>query len=296
MATAAQRIAEQFPFLAFLANDPQIGPLLSKAVDVNQPYSPEKFRAEVMKTNWWRKQSETQRAGAIMAATDPGQWWQVNRELQSNIGAMEQRLGVRLTAAERKWIASVAAGRGWAADSREILDAIIRTGKRHGVKHGAIQTGTESVKAIAAGEFFYRMPQKDADYWGTMIAKGDVTVDDWRAHMMKRTWNTMPQFRQFIRDGVSPGQALEGYRNLIAEEMGYSSIAQVDVFSPKWRPLLGIRDAKTNQTRLPTETEVIHMARSQPEWWTTVRGREADAQAATAMAAVFGERAAIGGG
>src|SRR5690606_5840250 len=92
-----QRVREMFPALAFLVNDPEVGRLLRNAVDLNKGYSPERFRAELMQTRWWRQHSDTQRQWQATVRTNPGQARQQRELMTFAIRQRAAQLAVQLS-------------------------------------------------------------------------------------------------------------------------------------------------------------------------------------------------------
>lgn len=297
MATAAERIAEQFPFLAFLARHPEIGPLLSKAVDVNQPYSAERFRAEVMKTKWWRNQSETQREWQILKNTQPGTAKWESEKVRSSLSQAAMAFGRPLDKNQLRWFTEHMMSLGITDPNHPMVLGWINSlpvaahtlPKRWGV--GKTGEAAHAVTNITRGQWYAKNSDALTYQTAQNIAQGTDSLEALNARKAVEAARRYPHFAQRIQAGETLADITANARSIIAEELELGSPEAVNVFAAEWRGLLGVKDPATKKTRQMTDSEVVHLARNRPQWWKTMNGRQADAQAATAMLETFGQRA-----
>lgn len=295
MASTSELIAQQYPFLAWLANDPEIGPLLRKAVDVRTPYSPEKFTAELMNTNWWKSQSDAQREWNVTQNTRPGEANMQRKAYWTELAASAKRMGVSLTSNQIKFIAEIGLQQGLPVDSTIIQQAITREWR--GTDYGAGQIGVDaqSIRAMAQGEYFRPMSTNEAHELSRRIARGEDTIDSIRARLQKQASDRFPHLRDQLAAGISPAQIVEPFRQIVADELELGGAENVNMNNATWRKLLtGVRDPGTQKIRAMTESEVMSLARKDERFWKTANGRQLDNEMATSLANVFGKRKSVG--
>ncbi len=68
-AAATATPQEEYPGFAWAMDDPELGGLLRRAVG----WTPDKFQAELQKTDWWKKNSQAARSWMTLAGTDPAE-------------------------------------------------------------------------------------------------------------------------------------------------------------------------------------------------------------------------------
>ena len=102
------RIQREYPELAYLLDNDEVGPLLLRAVsgamDTNE------FRYKLRQTNWWKTTSEPARKWDAFANVDPATAKAQIRQQRDGIGATAKAMGVDLSLQGRHWIAVTAKG------------------------------------------------------------------------------------------------------------------------------------------------------------------------------------------
>lgn len=275
-----QRVLQQYPSFAFLLNDPEIGPLLRDAVDPNKGFSSQTFFAKIQQTHWWRRQSEAQRTWATQVATDPGEANEQRRGMRAAFGSLAASMGAQLTTAQVNFLSELMLQHGQDPNGPEARAAIAKLARltpNLRYKYGSFQTATKAVEALSEREFFMKISNVDASKYARRIIQGIMTLDDVRSAMQQLAVKRYPHMRELLIDGMTPGEIIAPYRQIVADELELGDPGRVDVKgNATWRQLLGIRDPKSHKVRLPTESEVVKMARSQTKWWDTAKGQEAD--------------------
>lgn len=297
MATTAERIAQQYPFLAALINAPGMRSLLTKAVDVNQPYSAERFRAELMKTGWWRQQSESQRAWGITVSTSPAEANQQRSGYAAQLNQAANRYGVQLNTAQLRWLTEVGLQRGWQPNDPVMLSQfsrLVHTGRAK-ASGGERRTAARSAQQMARRDYMVPMTNKNAAIWGDRVARGHATMDDVRTALADKALKAYPQFSTGLKQGQTMYDLTDGYRATIAEELEIDP-ERIDLSEGRWSKVLGVRDGATKKLRPMTNFEALQLARQDPRFWRTGKGKQMDASATNTVLSIFGQRASLGGG
>lgn len=292
MSTVAQRIAEKYPFLAFLANDREMGPLLAKAVDVNQPYSGERFQADMMKTQWWRRQSDSMRQWASLVNANPGEANQRRAILRQGIFERAFRFGTQLNSNQVRWFTELALQKGITDPNDPVIMNWIRSLPGSGKIGGDVGAAKQQYQALARGQWYVRPDDRTTSIHARRIAGGLDTLESANSRFAKQAMTRYPWLKDRIAAGETLADITQNHRQIVAEELEFDSPEAVDVrVNPEWRQLLGIRDKKSGKMRQMTDTEVIALARNRNAWWQTSRGRQTDATLASQMLQLFGQRA-----
>lgn len=298
-----EEVAERFPSLVSLLKQPEIGKLLIKAVsDPKGPWSPGKFQSEFIASHWFRTRSEPERRWWVLSQTDPSEARRQRGILKRSLIEQGRQLGFKVGDKQAKYIAELGM-RGGVTDINDprMLNALnvwAKEAQRRGslpggLQSGALKTTARQLREMSAGEFF--RPTARVDPWTQKMARdialGRKTMDDARASLMTNAAKRYPHMAKMIAQGMTPGDIVNPYRELIANELELGNPANVNVMNdPRWRKLLGTRDRKSGKMRMMTESEVLQLARSQDAWWKTSHGREADSSGARGMLQILGIR------
>jgi len=286
-----QRIREMFPALAYLVNDREVGRLLRDAVDLNKGFSPERFRAELMQTNWWRRHSDSQRQWAAPVRTNPGEAAQQRSLMTYNIRQLASQLGVTLSQNVQAVLRERALQMGLSPDDPLLRSWIIsnRSGRRAGTP-GEVDRLAGQFMAMSAA---YMVPQRNdvnARKWALRVLSGQTTPEAVEEAYRKQAMKRFPWMQQLLQQGVTPEEFFSQHRAIIANELEVSE-DQIDfINNPTWSRVINHRDPKTGELRPMTLSEAQTLARSQPKWWNTQRGKAADSNTAAAILQMFGRR------
>lgn len=292
----AELIAEQYPFLAFLANHPEVGPLLQKAVDINSPYSPEKFTSELMKTNWWTKQSDAQREWQITQNVRPGEAAQRRNSYKLGVHMAANAFGAQLTPQQIAFFTEIGLSQGLDPNGPEMMEALRRARKGAPSKgYGKVGVSAHEIRASAEGQWFVRPNMNDVTRMAENVALGRDSLESINARYSLQARKRYPHLAEELMSGMTLAEIVAPLRDTVAQELERTP-ADININGhPVWRQLVtGIRDPTTKKVRQMTESEAIRLARQQDPWWKTANGRQMDNNMATSLANIFGKRKSTG--
>lgn len=281
-----EEVAERFPSLVALLNQPEIGGLLTRAVQ--ESWSPGKFQSEFVASNWFRSQSESQRRWWVMGATDPGEAKLQRGTYHGELTSFANQLGVSLTKPQATYLTELALAQGHAVDSNWMRNQLVKLWNGGDQRKGQIGVLAQQVRSISEGEYFEPMAGNRAYGLARDIVRGNATMEEYQMRLQARAADRFPHLKQRIVNGETLAQIVEPYRNIVADELELGGAGAVNMKSPLWRQLLGIQDGKN--MRMLTESEVLTLARSQPRWWGTSNGRAADHGMTRKLLQTFGQR------
>jgi len=289
---AADMVMEQYPQLAFLINDPEIGPLLLQAVDPNAGFDANTFQSKLQATNWFRSRTQAARENEIQLNTDPATHW---ADLGAYADALDEQFkemaGRALNVYERQWIAAVGTNAGVSADSPTMRNALRALVAPAAVSQGVGTAGAakNEIENLVRGQWFAPLDTGWLAQAGISVAtQGGETLESINARLASQAYNWYPHLRQQITEGQTMADIFNPYRQVIAEELELGDVENVSMNNTEWSQLAQWRDPKSGEMRLPTMSEVRTLARSRPQWWQTSKGQEADAGGTRALLQMFG--------
>lgn len=286
-------IKEQYPTLAFLVNDPEVGKLLRDAVDPNKGFSPGRFQAKLYQTKWFKSRSTNQRQIDVLKNTDPGEYARQRNENLAQVRLLSSQLGLTLTPGQKLYMAEVNLRNGVSVGSEEFMYNLMNFARAQSpgkVGEGSVKGAAFDVNKMARQQFYVPMSQKDAYQWGVELALGTKDEKALRAYLSNRSASLYPHLREQLKNGASMEDLFSGHRALIAEELEISP-ESVDFTKGNFKKVLQQIDPKTKEPRMMTLHEAQTLARQDTRWWKTGNGREADSGMANFVLKAFGKRA-----
>lgn len=289
MATLRERVAERYPDLLPLLKQPEVGRLLTLAVQKN--WSPGVFQSKFRATRWFRTQSESQRRWWVTASMDPGEARQQINAYKVALAQAAAAYGVQVPNSILGSMARGGLSKGFDPTGPEMMYRLSILARRGGyATTGARRTAARAMQQTARRDYFYTMNSKNAAHWGDQIARGLKTEDDVRQIVAGRAAQLYPQFATGLKQGQTMYDLTDGARGIIAEQLELDPDT-IDFTQGRWSEVLSYRDTKTKQRRPMTASEVQRLARSDKRFWATAQGRQQDAALTQSLLQKFGERA-----
>lgn len=286
-----ERVREQYPTLAFLLNDREVGPLLRDAVDPNKGFSAQTFQWKLMNTNWYKQRSVAHRQYTIRGQTDPGEQFRMVRDLTSRIGQRGKALGANLTYNQRYYIAHSMLRQGIDDPNHPlILNGMVRLARKQGGV-GFIRTTANGLRAAWQNDFFQPLSNKHAMGLASAVARGEKTEQDWYEAGRAFAINAYPHLKRQLQSGQTMNEMFGPHMQAIEQTLELNPGSIKPWGNSKWAAVWkGITDSKTGKVRSLSVAEAERMARSDKRFWKTEQGRAEDAGAASMMLNIFGAR------
>lgn len=284
-------IKEQYPTLAFLINDPEVGSLLRDAVDPNKGFSPTTFQAKFYQTNWYKSRSTAQREIEILRNTDPGEYTRRRIAYQSQMQVLNKSMGLNLSDDEIQYMATNFMSKGIDVNSPELTASLRGFMQNRYARIGSgTVTGAElKVRDLAKSQYYLPMSTNEVRQWSLDLAFGTKDETALRAELAKKSASLYPHLKELLGNGASMEDIFSGHRAVIAQELELSP-EQID-FTKDWTKVIHQIDPATTKPRPMTLHETQTLARQDNRWWSTAKGKQADAGMANTMLKVFGKRA-----
>lgn len=286
-------IRKQYPTLAFLVNNPEIGPLLRDAVDPNKGFSPQEFQARLYQTNWFKSRSTVKRSMETMAHVDPAEYRRIIQGNQAKIQNIATQMGLNLSPEVLKYMAVTHTNNGVEIGSDEFMINLRAFVKNQGHKSympgGTVAANITKNQEIARSQYYVPLGPVEARQWAIDMAMGLKDEASFAETMNMKAQSLYPHLRELLVQGQSMEDIFGGHRQLIAQELEMSP-NQID-FTKDWKKVLYQIDPETKNPRPMTLHETQTLARQDSRWWGTSGGRKADAGMANFMLKMFGKRA-----
>lgn len=278
------QILADYPAFAFLLNDPEIGPLLLAAVDPNQGFDAATFQAKLMQTNWWKTHSAAARSWATTVATDPATAQQMIQERTQQIAVLASQLGLNVSGDLIAQLATNSLYAGYdvsSAEMRQQLGNLTATGV------GVTGSSGESLKAIAANDYFMPLSDADVQAWSGAIAAGTQSLDAFKLSLAQQAATRWSGYADQILNGSTPSMLFAPQKNAIAQQLEVDP-STIDLMGdPTWSQVLGVPDA-SGVSKPMTYGQAIVLARGQDSWKNTVAGKQLSADFTSQLLHEFG--------
>ena len=282
------RIQREYPELAYLLDNDEVGPLLLRAVsgamDTNE------FRYKLRQTNWWKTTSEPARKWDAFANVDPATAKAQIRQQRDGIGATAKAMGVDLSLQGRHWIAVTALREGWSED--QITRAIAKQADWHGhdnLPGGQLGATFDQYRTMAR-DFGVRLNGKQAFGHARRTLMGKQTAEGMEADLRHRAMERFAGNRpivQALQNGASLREFFAPIQNEIAAQLEISP-EQVDVVNDRrWADIISHVDDQGN-VRPMTLPEVTKRVRSTDQWGRTDGAQKEASALAEQLGRMFG--------
>jgi hypothetical protein len=271
-------LREQYPSMAYLLDEPEVGPILEQADREGWP--PEKLQSRLEATTWWRTHSSSIRDYHDLLNTDPASFWQAVQEKGDVITDMAARAGFIFSQDEIQNMAKAALYLG--RSDADILRAMATNAQARVTPASGYQA---RVKQLAAA---YLVPVSNdlISDWTRKLASGQYTEDNLTAQLADWAKQMYPHLSQQIDSGEFQNFT-SVMKNQIASTLEIAP-GQIDMVNdPRWRQTIDTLDDKGNH-RAMTLYEVQQYARQQPEYRYTRGARDQVAQLGDTIAKQMG--------
>lgn len=290
MALYDDEIRNEYPQLAWLLNEPEVGAILREAyaaLKAGRPWTETQLNGRIQATNWWKNNSASMRGYHTLANTDPAKFWQAVQSKADQITDMAAQLGLDLTP-EQIYEAAKAAlyfGRS---------DADVKRALVYG--SGATISDRSSVQARVkslAASYFIALSDADVKDWTLKISSGQYTEYNLAAQLQSWSKAMYPQFAKQLDSGLTMADIAAPYRSRIAQTLEISPDQVNLATDPRWKRVLNHQNPDGSLANRPmTDYETDQYVRSLPEFRPTRQARTAAAELGELITVQMGEKAA----
>jgi hypothetical protein len=280
-------IAAKYPYLVFLLDDPEVGPLLIEA-ETPPKLEPDVFQARLMKTEWWKRTSDTQRQYYALKAGDPATYNRRLDELKAQVRDVGGSLGYGADVLDEGYVTHFATKALEFGLSSRQLQAMIADEITPLI--GASEKGNTLAQIRQVQQnYSYMVDNPTLLYWSKEINSGRQTIENFENSVRQQMKALFPNLAGQMDSGMTFKQIVEPYRQVLSKEFDGRSLEDFDFMGdPKWRHVVDYVDEKTGVHRTMSMRELQAYARQQPEWRSTRNAKEQVAQIGEQLLASFG--------
>lgn len=296
MPTAAERVAEQYPFFQFLLGDPEVGPLLTRAVDPATQFSPQKFQAELMNTSWFRNREAASREWEILINSDPAEAQRRRHQYAGGLMQIGVQLGLPFNMDEINYMTEYGLSHGIASDdpaAKVALRGYLQQQSPFRFEAGAVGAGARDVQWTGSKDYFIDVPGEVAWNWGIDLALGYKDRSQLGQYMVGYAASRYPWlYDELVNKGQTMRSLFSGHMQTLAEEWEMNP-EQVDWKNPTMQKIIGrqVLDTGTLQggVRPASLYEAKIFARQDNRFWQTSKAQEMQSSLSNYLLKSFGK-------
>lgn len=280
-------VAQRYPYLTFLVDDPEVGPLLSQAV--HPPFlDADVFQARLMQTAWWKRTSDTARTFYGLKSGDPATYQRRRDELKAQVRDIGGTLGYdekTLDEGYLNYFADKALEFGLSTRQIQAMIADEITPMIGASEKGNTLSQIREVQQA----YSYAIDNPTLLYWSQEINSGRQTIENFQNMVKQQMKGLFPNLAGMMDSGMTFKQIIEPYRQILSKEFDGRNVEDFDFMGDaKWRHIIDYVDPKDGTHRTMSMQELQNYARSQPEWRNTKNAKDQVSQIGEQLLQSFG--------
>lgn len=270
-----QYVLDNYPQMAWALADKELGPILEKAA--KEKWSPGRFEGALLKTKWYKTQTEAERNWAVLIHRDPKT---ANTQLMSAmqmVTTIASQVGATLAPAEISKIALSAAQSGW-DDGRVTAEVARRTRYKEDIG-GTVGGLADKLLGVARGDYMTAISPQTAFRWAQKIMTGEASEDGFMVYIRDAAKSKFPTLVKMINDGNSVKDIVNPYIEQTAQLLEVAP-QNVNMWDPRFAKMIDQVDGQGNRRMMSLDEAAQHVRQTR-EWKGTKNAED--------MAASFGE-------
>jgi len=270
-------------------SNPEIAALFEKAV--KQQWLPNRFKAGLQNTNWYKQNSQYARETFIKKSMGGADWEESLNTAKEIVQARATTVGSTLTPEELNSLAYRVLNEGMDRPGREsLLDKALSENIKvssEGFLRGASGDLADNLRTLAEAngvsfnDDFYVSAAKS-------VNSNLSTAEDWERDIRERAASLFPVYSDKIRAGVNAIDLASPYMTLMGEDLEINA-KEISLDDPYIREALG--GFSSNGTPEPTNLwDFRKKIRSDPRWMCTLKANNEIAGSFDSLLKIFGVR------
>jgi len=236
-----EEVAKDYGYFAAYLDDPELGPILTKAAI--DGWDESRLRGAISKTKWWKTHSDSARSFDAQSKLDPAtQRQQIATQVASLTNEAKQ-LGLVIDPKRLSQMAVNSLRYGWSG--QQVRNAMVSEGKfdMSGKTGSAALTLRDNLKARAS-QYLVPVSDKTMNQWMKNVTRGDVSEQDFDGYLKEQAKSLFPGLAAAIDRGVTVEQYADPYRQIASQTLEIDP-QQVNFLQPRWSKALQQIDPKT---------------------------------------------------
>lgn len=270
-----EKVNKFFPAFGYLLDVPEVAAVLERAV--TQEWTPDTFEANLRATDWWRTQTDKQRARATLEATDPATATNAVNALKAQIKSQAASYGREMTDDRAGALA-------WAAFRGAWDDAAIRSAIASDA--GPNQAQQVDIRGLARA-YMVDLPESTIADMTRRMFTGELPADAVKNYVLNQAIAQYPSQADQLKAGLQTRDLFAPHRQVIGDLLGIDPETVDLQKNPTWQQAIQHADDK-GQIRPMTTAELTRYVRSTSEFMSSDRGQKEAATFATNFARSVG--------
>ena len=257
-----EELAASYGFsYAFLESNPSLKPLFANAV--KEGWTPEKFKAAIRDTSWWKKNSDTMRQAQVTKTTDPATWDAMVNAETIKIRDLAAQVGAAVPAKRMKQLVETALQTNLDEGGlRNVLGQYVNFTK-NGTLQGEAGMHEFTMKQYAADQGI-KLDDQTLKNQAQLVIRKVATTQDYESMVRDSAKSMYPSYTQQLDAGQTIKDIAAPYMQMMAKELEIPD-GDITVFDPVIKQALN----GTSSTGKPTGislTDFGDRLRSDPRW------------------------------
>lgn len=268
----AGELASQYGYASTFFNiDPELKNLLEQAV--REQWTPDKFKAKFLGTNWYRNNLAAYRNWQELAARSPAEAQQQFSLKKEHIERLASTMGVEMVGEASSRLTHAALAGGW--DDETLRAAISNDFKYTGSQNSQGQAATLDARVRGlAGDYGVTVTDQQVGEWVAGVLSGRYADDNLNDFVRDMARSKYPGMRGYLDQGFTVRQVAAPYTQSYAQilEVDPSSVDLTDTHLQK--ALQGTPDPKTGQAAMQSVYDFERTLRQDSRWQYTKNAHE----------------------
>ena len=257
-------VQEHYPGASYLLRADDATRMLVVSAAQNG-WSADRLKGEIEKTDWYRKQSESERQWREQVDTDPATAEIRRQQQRALITDQAARLGAVLKPDQLDMIVEGSLRFAWS--QQQITDTLAGfTGGKKPV--GDSRTVLQNLRATAA-DFAVPVDKATLQFWTDKILRGEQDEDDFVGYLRGQAIGLFKgndaAIKQ-IESGFTVRQIAAGSLGYAGRELDIADTSTLDLMDPKWLRLVHHFDPESKTFRPMSAAEVQRTVRTDPTY------------------------------
>lgn len=246
---------------SFLNSNPELKKTFDKAVAGS--WTQDRFKAEIANTNWWKKNSETQRQSQIMEKTDPATFNANVNAAMALVRDKANQMGAYITDKQLMTVAKDSLRMGLNDQQlTQTLANFIKFNDKHTLGGNAARV--EEFARTTSRKNGVQLSDQTIKNYAVRIAKGMDSMENFGKYIRGLAASMFPAFKQSLDAGSDMLDLAKPYVDMMSDMLELDP-GRIDIFDPTIRKALTSKDAAGNVGGLDLGS-FEELLRKDPRW------------------------------
>jgi hypothetical protein len=262
---------------------PQVFQAFEQAVE--NSWSPQRFKAEIQDTNWFKKHSDQWRQSEYLRLTDPATYDKRTKEIARQIQDAAGSLGIEVPREQLAEWAGQALKFGWdQAKINNVLAKQVKITGEHTVG-GSLADAQNRLETFAFANGVH-VNRPTMQKWLQQIVRGNSTVEEYEEYLTKQAVAKFPNWAKELKAGMTVAEIADPYRQTMAQMLEINP-ANIGMNNKLLGGALSFKNDK-GEYRSMSISEFEDAVRKDPRWQYTDNARETVSGITASLLQTFG--------